>query len=506
MPPALSDYSDEEFDIFGATDVDEPSNSQSLTPPQSAKHMEPHSSQGRAKQHRPVKVEFKEPMAISTLFPTPRVANKRQLKASRGTKKPSLLAGLDPENIIMIQDENQQAVDASINAMPASSAPPSSYTTRSQTKVSRSSELVYDQRFHPMDDFVRPKRAAQLRSEYGEEQLHSDDPDASLEMTASSQRTRRSARQINRDVLYNIKDFDLQELEETIEPEAEAASTNPELEDLTEDCNDVPAQSEDCNGVPTQTDVNGEALAQSEVNEKVLVPNDEEPDWERLFPDPDAPGLMSAMKRPVTEVDENDSDVGSDDMPSPKVTRPNDDRGAEFDFQTESDQEWNDEADGDISALTSVTTSSTTTSATTLSVTASPTTSSALTRTTPSAAPAQQMDLGWVREYPDCGIAGGWVPYDKKTKARPFTIYSDPINMTSPTQPPAPEDGLDNYKENNVLHRRGRDDVVGLASLNALPLVVLESPSLEDLASEGLPFTDNVTQAEVDLIIERSSP
>jgi hypothetical protein len=85
------------------------------------------------------------------------------------------------------------------------------------------------QKYHPMDEYIQPKRAAKMRSKYGEEVIASDDKPVSSNFSAnnnmdsdsdsvksdaratkrrklsSSQGTRRSSRHVNKDVLYNVK-------------------------------------------------------------------------------------------------------------------------------------------------------------------------------------------------------------------------------------------------------------------------------------------------------------
>lgn len=108
---------------------------------------------------------------------------------------------------------------------PTSSAPTSSYRTRSQNKA-HTSELLYDQKYHPMDDYLRPTQAARRRAIH-EEQVSDDDSevtgfeggshsesDSEIESQPSknkrrkvshpnAQATRRSTRQVNREVLYD---------------------------------------------------------------------------------------------------------------------------------------------------------------------------------------------------------------------------------------------------------------------------------------------------------------
>ncbi|KAH9881881.1 hypothetical protein J1614_001052 [Plenodomus biglobosus] len=55
--------------------------------------------------------------------------------------------------------------------LPASSAPTSSYSFRN--RGARQNKLVYDLKYHPMDDSIRPSQAAKRRSAHGEQLLSS---------------------------------------------------------------------------------------------------------------------------------------------------------------------------------------------------------------------------------------------------------------------------------------------------------------------------------------------
>ncbi|EUC42311.1 hypothetical protein COCMIDRAFT_103898, partial [Bipolaris oryzae ATCC 44560] len=63
---------------------------------------------------------------------------------------------------------------------PTSSAPTSSYSFRSRNK----SKLVYDAKYHPMDDAIRPTQAARRRSAHGENQFCLDADDESEDYAA----------------------------------------------------------------------------------------------------------------------------------------------------------------------------------------------------------------------------------------------------------------------------------------------------------------------------------
>ncbi|EOA87594.1 uncharacterized protein SETTUDRAFT_39376 [Exserohilum turcica Et28A] len=64
---------------------------------------------------------------------------------------------------------------------PTSSTPTSFYSLRSRNK----SKLVYDARYHPMDDAIRPTQAAKLRSAHGEKQVCFASDDLSDAFTAN---------------------------------------------------------------------------------------------------------------------------------------------------------------------------------------------------------------------------------------------------------------------------------------------------------------------------------
>ena len=69
----------------------------------------------------------------------------------------------------MTDEESEHAVDTP----PTSSMPPSSYSLRNRRATQ--GKLVYDVKYHPMDDSIRPSQAAKRRSAHGEIQLISDD-------------------------------------------------------------------------------------------------------------------------------------------------------------------------------------------------------------------------------------------------------------------------------------------------------------------------------------------
>jgi hypothetical protein len=83
----------------------------------------------------------------------------------------SLLTSIDPKNIIDITD-NEDA-HPTTDTPPTSSMPASSYSFRNR-RAARG-KLIYDVKYHPMDDSIRPSQAAKRRSAHGEEQVSSDD-------------------------------------------------------------------------------------------------------------------------------------------------------------------------------------------------------------------------------------------------------------------------------------------------------------------------------------------
>jgi hypothetical protein len=86
-------------------------------------------------------------------------------------KRVSLLTSIDPKNIIDITDKEDAPPTA--DTPPTSSVPASSYSFRNRRAAQ--GKLVYDVKYHPMDDSIRPSQAAKCRSAHGEEQLSSDD-------------------------------------------------------------------------------------------------------------------------------------------------------------------------------------------------------------------------------------------------------------------------------------------------------------------------------------------
>ncbi|KAG9193119.1 hypothetical protein G6011_03154 [Alternaria panax] len=91
---------------------------------------------------------------------TPQLPNILQ-KVERGANLPS---GTNPENLV---DSNRSYLTP-----PASTIPVSPYGLRNRTQ----SKLVYDIKYHPMDDTIRPSQAAKRRQAHGEAQtIDSDD-------------------------------------------------------------------------------------------------------------------------------------------------------------------------------------------------------------------------------------------------------------------------------------------------------------------------------------------
>jgi hypothetical protein len=83
-------------------------------------------------------------------------------------KRVSLLTSIDPKNII----DNEDAPPTT-DTLPTSSMPASSYSFRNRRAAQ--GKLIYDVKYHPMDDSIRPSQAAKRRSAHGEEQVSSDD-------------------------------------------------------------------------------------------------------------------------------------------------------------------------------------------------------------------------------------------------------------------------------------------------------------------------------------------
>lgn len=78
---------------------------------------------------------------------------------------------MDPSNVIHMTDteEGESRMDTS----PTSSTPPSSYALRNRRAPQ--GKLVYDAKYHPMDDSINPSKATKRRSAHEEIELSSDD-------------------------------------------------------------------------------------------------------------------------------------------------------------------------------------------------------------------------------------------------------------------------------------------------------------------------------------------
>ncbi|KAL1591376.1 hypothetical protein SLS60_011989 [Paraconiothyrium brasiliense] len=151
---------------------------------------------------------------------------------SRKRKRSGLLRSLDVGNIIMVPSD-EMIISTAKDRVPASSVPPSSHLTsyhmtRGSKRGARSNDLAYDQKYHPMDEYLRPSQAAKRRAEYGFdedsdsvnfEENDKGDSDSDVEdqpqmkkrkkfdkfALRSGTGTRRSFRSVNRDVLYDMK-------------------------------------------------------------------------------------------------------------------------------------------------------------------------------------------------------------------------------------------------------------------------------------------------------------
>jgi hypothetical protein len=100
-----------------------------------------------------------------TSAPLPQPSEKRK------SRQGSILASIDPENIIHKTEYEEER--SNIGTPPASSIPSSNYSLRNRRATQ--GKLVYDEKYHPMDDSIRPSQAAKRRSAHGETILLSDD-------------------------------------------------------------------------------------------------------------------------------------------------------------------------------------------------------------------------------------------------------------------------------------------------------------------------------------------
>lgn len=75
-------------------------------------------------------------------------------------RKSAMLFGLKSDNIIDIDDDEETDIDDNI---PASS----NVLTRAQVHGRPQNEIVYDVKHHPLDEYMKPKGAAKVKSRYG---------------------------------------------------------------------------------------------------------------------------------------------------------------------------------------------------------------------------------------------------------------------------------------------------------------------------------------------------
>lgn len=98
-------------------------------------------------------------------------------------KRISLLASMDPSNIIHLTDTEEG--ESRMGTPPTSSAPPSSYALRNRRAPE--GKLVYDAKYHPMDDSIKPSQAAKRRSAHEEIELSSDDETETFSVPSRSE-------------------------------------------------------------------------------------------------------------------------------------------------------------------------------------------------------------------------------------------------------------------------------------------------------------------------------
>ncbi|KAL5433908.1 hypothetical protein PMIN07_010953 [Paraphaeosphaeria minitans] len=167
-------------------------------------------------------------------------SSERENSPPRTRKRGGLLSGLDAGNIITPDEVTFFTAE--------DNKPRPSYLIRGPARGARSNDLAYDQRYHPMDEYIRPSQAAKRRAEHGIEDnssVHSVESDSDTDAEDQPQRkkrklnkvitrgTRRSSRRTNHDVLYNMQihpqDSQLEQMvgntvDETAEENAEMIS------------------------------------------------------------------------------------------------------------------------------------------------------------------------------------------------------------------------------------------------------------------------------------------
>ncbi|KAF2451498.1 hypothetical protein P171DRAFT_515510 [Karstenula rhodostoma CBS 690.94] len=226
MPPALSEY-----DSFYESDRDQTSSNSK------------HAQCSRRSSPKRASGQFPSPTRESLERPS-------TIASSKKRKRGGLLNGLDAGNII-ITPSNDMIVSTAEDNKP-SYVPASSYMTRGSARGARSNDLAYDQKYHPIDEYLRPSQAAKRRAQHGlynedsssvsfEEEDSESDPNVEdqqqmknrkeLDKFAAIRRgTRFSSRRINHDVLYNMQihpqDSQLEQMANTVD---EAVEENDEV-------------------------------------------------------------------------------------------------------------------------------------------------------------------------------------------------------------------------------------------------------------------------------------
>jgi hypothetical protein len=94
----------------------------------------------------------------------------------------SLLTSIDPKNIIDMTDTED--APSAVDTPPTSSMPAPSYSFRNRRAAQ--GKLMYDVKYHPMDDSIRPTQAAKRRLAHAKVGLVSDDDSTEASVPADS--------------------------------------------------------------------------------------------------------------------------------------------------------------------------------------------------------------------------------------------------------------------------------------------------------------------------------
>ncbi|OCL03185.1 hypothetical protein AOQ84DRAFT_442895 [Glonium stellatum] len=175
MPPLISESDLESFEDDFEDDFedsitlkDSSSFHTSVQPKADSKSVSPQTTKEGSKKTTVVHKSLL-PNAHDQLTLIEKPSQSRPSQLSRFTpRKPAMMLGLKSDNIIDIEDDEETEIDE--NTLPSSNV-----LTRARVHGRQHDEIVYDVKYHPLDEYIRPKQAAKVRSRYDIENIDTND-------------------------------------------------------------------------------------------------------------------------------------------------------------------------------------------------------------------------------------------------------------------------------------------------------------------------------------------